>query len=384
MADQDEEDVEDEEALLRDYLNKGYTYDEVIALLKKDYNIEYSYRTLKRRCKLYGLGRRHFDDHNFATALERIQVLLEGPHQSSGYRMIWHQLRNEGIHVPRHFVQSALREIDPEGTELRKARRLVRRTYINPGPNYAWHLDGYDKLKPYGFPIHGAIDGYSRKILWLRVTRSNNSPQRILKFFLDAVDESNGCPLTLISDLGTENGLAAATQCYFHDSIESHKYVPSPRNQRIESWWAQLSKQRSLWWRSFFADLEHRNIYDRSIELHREAVWFTFSPIIQSDLDSIKSLWNSHYIRKSRNETVAGRPNLLYSLPERYGGTEHLQEVNLDDREYIDNNVLEVNDEANEYVEYFEYVVLSYPLQYPVSIEEGINFLTTLIQFSEG
>ena len=22
-----------------------------------------------------------------------------------------------------------------------------------------WHLDGYDKLKPYGFAIHGCIDG---------------------------------------------------------------------------------------------------------------------------------------------------------------------------------------------------------------------------------
>ena len=33
-----------------------------------------------------------------------------------------------------------------------------------------WNLDRYDKLKPFGFPIHGAIDGYSRRILWLRVT----------------------------------------------------------------------------------------------------------------------------------------------------------------------------------------------------------------------
>ena len=30
---------------------------------------------------------------------------------------------------------------------------------------------GYDKLKAFGFPIRGAIDGYSRKILWLKVTR---------------------------------------------------------------------------------------------------------------------------------------------------------------------------------------------------------------------
>lgn len=45
----------------------------------------------------------------------------------------------------------------------------VRRCYYSEGPSYVWHLDGYDKLKPYGFPIHGCIDGFSRKILWLEV-----------------------------------------------------------------------------------------------------------------------------------------------------------------------------------------------------------------------
>lgn len=66
-------------------------------------------------------------------------------------------------------VQDLLRELDPEGSESRKAHRLKRRVYCNPGPNYAWHIDGYDKLKPWGFPIHGGIDGFSRKLLWLKV-----------------------------------------------------------------------------------------------------------------------------------------------------------------------------------------------------------------------
>ena len=28
-------------------------------------------------------------------------------------------------------------------------------------PNFLWHCDGYDKLKPFGIAIHGCIDGYS-------------------------------------------------------------------------------------------------------------------------------------------------------------------------------------------------------------------------------
>ena len=71
----------------------------------------------------------------------------------------------EGLQVPRIVVQETLEELDPEGTERRKAHRLKQRQYHNPGPNHSWQVDGYDKLKPFDFPIHGAIDGFSKKIL---------------------------------------------------------------------------------------------------------------------------------------------------------------------------------------------------------------------------
>ena len=65
--------------------------------------------------------------------------------------------------------------LNPVGAESRRRHRLKRRIYqnkvfspflismmiitIDQGPNFVWHLDGYDKLKPYGFSIHGYIDG---------------------------------------------------------------------------------------------------------------------------------------------------------------------------------------------------------------------------------
>ena len=64
---------------------------------------------------------------------------------------------------------------------------------------------GYDKLKGFGFPIHGAIDGYSRKILWLKVAR----------YYVDCIKEFNGCPVLLRTGCGTENGIMAASQCFF-------------------------------------------------------------------------------------------------------------------------------------------------------------------------
>ena len=99
----------------------------------------------------------------------------------------------------RFTVQTLLRELDPEGSRLRKAHRLQRREYLNPGPNFCWHADGYDKLKPFGFPIHGCIDGFSRKIMWLEIVKTNNNPHVIGELFLDCIKEQRGCPTGLSS-----------------------------------------------------------------------------------------------------------------------------------------------------------------------------------------
>ena len=130
--------------------------------------------------------------------------IIDGPGCSVGYRSVWHALQQKEIRVPRSKVEEIVRELDPDGVEVRKTHRLRRREYICPGPNKAWHADGYDKIKPFGFPIHGCIDVYSRKILWLYVMRSNNLPDNIAAYYLDAVREHGGCPLELYTDLGTD------------------------------------------------------------------------------------------------------------------------------------------------------------------------------------
>ena len=89
------------------------------------------------------------------------------------------------IRATQLTVRLIMNAIDSEGIRLRSRNRLRRRQYVNPGPNYVIHVDGYDKLKPFGFPIHGAIDGYSRKILWLKLGSSNNNPKRMAYYFVN-------------------------------------------------------------------------------------------------------------------------------------------------------------------------------------------------------
>ena len=357
---------------------KGYTYEEIVGLLSVEYGTQISLSTLKRKLKDMNLSRKNVTfDINFVRQV--IEELLDGPNCCVGYRSVWHCLKLRGIIVPRLVIQQLMQEIDPEGVQARKAHRLQRRQYHSPGPNSVWHADGYDKLKPYGFPIHGCIDGFSRKVIWLYVTRSNNYPDNIAAYYLDSVKELGGCPRKLNTDLGTENGTMAGIHCFFMNNEDSHQYVASPKNQRIEAWWSFLRKNWSNWWINFFKDLIEREILNTSDPIQRECIWFCFSNLIQASLNEVKESWNTHYIRKSRHDTICGRPNAIYSLPEAHGGVGGLiVDVPDNELEYAIEHLVEKEDE-NEYHDYFKYVADTLNLNVPSHWREALQLYQNLI-----
>lgn len=71
------------------------------------------------------------------------------------------------------------------------------------GANALWHHDGNEKIRPWGFYVHGCIDGHSRLILYLACC-SNKRSATVLGFFLDAV-RRKGWPSRMRGDYGTEN-----------------------------------------------------------------------------------------------------------------------------------------------------------------------------------
>ena len=322
--------------LLRYYFQKGFSYKNILLFLSTYHNTEMSMRSLQQRLHDMGLKRRNIS-YNIQEIRQELVKNLNGPGCSGGYRSHWHALRLKGIQVPRRVVEELCRELDPVGCHERKAHRLQRRQYTNPGPNFAWHTDGYDKLKPYGFPIHGCVDGFSRRVLWLKVSRTNNDPAVVAGFYLETVENEGGCPVILRTDNGTENTLIAAVQSYFrcdgqdeHAGTKAHIYGSSHSNQRIECWWSSFRKSRSNWWINFFKDLIDRGQLSTSNLLQMECLWFSFSGLIQKELNEVCQHWNTHYIRKSRHDTVAGRPDELYYLPECVDAENQLQAVRSD------------------------------------------------------
>eukprot|EP00795_Rhopilema_esculentum_P004031 gene4031-20206_t len=336
-------------------------------------------RTLRYRLSAFGLSRRlaEYDSNDIRN---RIAQELDGPGCIGGYRSTWHTLRMEGMQVPCRIVQDVVKELDPEGCDLRERKRLRRRKYRTPGPNYVWHLDGYDKIKPFGFPIHGCIDGWIRKTMWLKVDRSNNKPEIPRGFFLDCVQKYGGCPVRVRSDCGTENGIICAMQCHFHGSADAHIYGKSPANQRIEGWWSYYRRSRSTWWINYFKDLIEQEIVHPGNTLEEEALWFCFSALIQVDLDHVKDHWNSHRIRNSGHSTVPGIPDELYYSPENNGGEDGLlKTISNDEIKLVADNLLQYNEEENDYQVYFEYIIENSSFQMPNNWREAEELFKELV-----
>jgi len=313
--------------LVKHYFELGYSYKEISASLSTVHNVQLSIRQINRILRRFGLYRRH-NHASPESILLGVADEIKGSGSSIGYRSMHQRLRAKGLTVDRESVQIAIKELDPNGVLQRSIHRFNRRRYISKGPNHIWHVDGYDKLKPFGLAIHGCIDGYSRKIIWLEVGSSNNNPKIIGSFFLDAIKKHKLVPRCVRADRGSENVAIGGLQRFFrrfHDdglaNDLSFRYGPSTRNQRIESWWSILRKSCTSWWINFFKDLCDETVFDPSIWYHVQFLRFCFMSIVQTELDQTKNLWNNHYIRKTRNaESPPGRPNVLYFTPLLSGG----------------------------------------------------------------
>ena len=364
------------EELITEYFQKGYTYLEICKFLEQRHGKKISLRTLKNRLKKIGLSRRPHNDEDVMSVINAVSEHIELNGSTHGYRHIWHKLRSSGMNISRDLVMMTLRELDPEGVSARKARKLKRRKYSSDGPNDIWHVDGYDKLKPYGFPIHGCIDGYSRRIIWLQYVKSNNNPFTVGKLYLDVVQSAKIVPRRVRADCGSENIFIAASQCYFrrndedeHAGEKSHLYGSSHHNQRIEAWWSQLRRIKSDFMINFFREMVNKGELNVEDDLEKACVQYCFGPLLQSELNHCKDLWNSHYIRKSDRTECYGRPDALYYLhsdtyPDKDVNvtssdldimTEHLSEYSGEDNE---------NDE-NIFVDYFDYLSSEFNIEAP-------------------
>ncbi|CAH0551685.1 unnamed protein product [Brassicogethes aeneus] len=316
--------MESRDDMVVKYFSLGLQQREIITMLESVHNIIISPRNLKRILKKNNsYGRRNFSNPNTVAAF--IESQLSGSGQMHGYRWMHLKCIQHGLVVTQETVRELLKLLDPTGVDIRKRKRLRRRQYVSKGPNYVWHVDSYDKLKPYGICINGAIDGFSRNIMWLKAGRTSSDPKVIAGYYVRAVKSLGGCPQTVRSDMGTENGTMERIQTAlksFFEMKESQKpaflYGRSTANQRIESWWCILRKQNVQYWINLFQTLKEEGLFNGTF-VDKSLIQFCFMTLIQDELDQVVGEWNSHRIRSSRNSiSPTGRPIIMFEAPYLY------------------------------------------------------------------
>jgi hypothetical protein len=108
----------------------------------------------------------------------------------------------------------------------------------------------------FGIEVYAGIDAYSRYITWIYVGITNRTAISVLRQYLDMLEDQKVMPHKLRSDRGTETPLVAAAHHALRENLEPniqfadcYWFGTSTANQRIESWWGQLTKSLLYQWR---------------------------------------------------------------------------------------------------------------------------------------
>ncbi|KAJ8319785.1 hypothetical protein KUTeg_001372 [Tegillarca granosa] len=321
---------------IRKYFQLGFSNKEILAVLAHFDGIIISHSTLKRKLKSIGL----FQRKNHSNLLDVACFILRQLDVSGslhGYRWMHLKCKHSGFNIPRDTVYFIMKLLDPKGMQNRQRKRLKRRQYSCPGPNFVWHVDSYDKLKPFGIAINGCIDGYSRCVIWLEAATTNSNPRVIANYYINSVRKKGGCPKRIRSDLGTENGYIADMQKFLRrdhgDTFSGEKsflYGKSTHNQRIEWFWGLLRKEMGQYFMDLFAEFGNdlHDLYCGDF-LDKNLIQFCFLKIIQADLDDVQDIWNTHVLQSKNAVTGGGlRPILMYTLPQLYSAEDHICPAN--------------------------------------------------------
>ena len=216
--------------LLEDLLGLGFSHTKISEMLGV------SRWTISRRVRDYGL--QDFSEFSKLSDNELDKIVEDFILQhgmTCGQVYIAGYIRSLGLRVQRSRIRKCMARLDPQNNALRWGVVVSRRVYQVPRPNSLWHLDGHHSLIRWKLVIHGCIDGFSRRIMYLKCC-SNNLAETVLDLFLDAIrKDGDRWPSRIRVDRGVENVLVCDVMVQFRgEGRASFIAGPSTHNQRIE------------------------------------------------------------------------------------------------------------------------------------------------------
>ena len=368
--------------LIIKYFDQGYAYEVIKEFLRCRHNVLISLSTIERRLRKYECLKRPLIARrsSIQDLTRAIEDQLSGSGSVLGYRKIHANITANGLIAKKDDVRLILKQLDPNGVEARRKKRLRRRRFFSPGPNHCWCIDGHDKLKPYGFSIHGCICAFSRRILWLEVSSSNKLPEVIAEYYLNTVSQLKCIPHKITADDGTEHALIQPMQIYLRslngdgNELDSFSIIPSPRNQRIEAYWSHLRRDRPAWWQIFFDAIESQGLFDGNDPALVDCIRFCFMHLLREELNDVAIKWNQHAISESRRNTgPTGKPDCMYFLPHLYDADDYAKMVDMHEVEELKTVTGLPPDVSPEFKEFAEIIMSENNMTIPDNINDALN-----------
>lgn len=150
--------------------------------------------------------------------------------------------------------------------------------------------------------IHGAIDGFSRLITFLKAS-NNNRKETVLQQFLTA-SGTYGLPSRIRVDNGGENNEIVQLMELLRGSDRGSAIRGrSVHNQRIERSWVDMWHGATNLFYDVFHFLESRGSLNVDDPDHIWSLHYVYLPRLNRELETFTQQWNNHGLRTEGSQT---------------------------------------------------------------------------------